>query len=422
MMFAPALAAVAFMLDGPAIALPESRITPLAAALESPDQATRIKAYAEVEKSGSVPSPLLAPMLRYLRAEMAAGPPKLPAKGLLRLADAKVQPGDASIPKLKADAKDLVGKRFTMCVGVNISDRYSEGYRGFQDLHYSFDLADAVADGDIGHGYMSRGLGPTLKDAVVAARGEGAAGIIARIECTFVDYLYNQSNGRPQESIEILDWQPVGVSGPGEWAVGRLRKVAELLARSPGEGPRAVASVLCAEVDQLDADSEFCLRAVSAEVLKASSFDMPTRQALTKQLGDGLVAVQSSRIKRKQEVVKLIQGVLFPLERQALKDPKPKPKVDPASRAASLFKAAQNLEKAGKAKAAREFYRRIVTDFPGTPEAEKAKVKVGEPESKPQATRAPSPSLPSGLCGAPTKDGTPCMRRVAGGGYCYQHR
>ncbi|WP_406701164.1 hypothetical protein V5E97_15430 [Singulisphaera sp. Ch08] len=26
-----------------------------------------------------------------------------------------------------------------------------------------------------------------------------------------------------------------------------------------------------------------------------------------------------------------------------------------------------------------------------------------------------------GLCGAPTLDGTPCKRRVAGGGFCYQH-
>ncbi len=185
-------------------------------------------------------------------------------------------------------------------------------------------------------------------------------------------------------------------------------------------------------------------------MLKASgsAFDIPTRKALTKQLEDGLLAVRTSRLKRKAEIIKLIEGVLYPLERQALKDPKPKPKVDPVARAASLFKAAQNLEKAGKAKAAREFYRRIVTDFPGTPEAEKAKAKVDDEQREPQARRAPAAarhpsfsipgsgsssyslpfsggssfSMPSDLCGAPTRDGTPCMRRVAGGGYCYQHR
>jgi hypothetical protein len=35
------------------------------------------------------------------------------------------------------------------------------------------------------------------------------------------------------------------------------------------------------------------------------------------------------------------------------------------------------------------------------------------------------PALPyvgAGICGAPTRDGTPCQRRVAGGGYCWQHR
>lgn len=28
----------------------------------------------------------------------------------------------------------------------------------------------------------------------------------------------------------------------------------------------------------------------------------------------------------------------------------------------------------------------------------------------------------SSICGARTKKGTPCQRRVVGGGYCYQHR
>ena len=27
----------------------------------------------------------------------------------------------------------------------------------------------------------------------------------------------------------------------------------------------------------------------------------------------------------------------------------------------------------------------------------------------------------SSICGAPTKDGTPCQRKVSGGGYCWQH-
>ena len=28
----------------------------------------------------------------------------------------------------------------------------------------------------------------------------------------------------------------------------------------------------------------------------------------------------------------------------------------------------------------------------------------------------------SSYCGAPTKDGTPCKRKVSGGGYCWQHK
>lgn len=33
-----------------------------------------------------------------------------------------------------------------------------------------------------------------------------------------------------------------------------------------------------------------------------------------------------------------------------------------------------------------------------------------------------SPRSPESICGAPTKSGRPCQRRVKDGGYCWQHR
>jgi hypothetical protein len=33
-----------------------------------------------------------------------------------------------------------------------------------------------------------------------------------------------------------------------------------------------------------------------------------------------------------------------------------------------------------------------------------------------------SSSAPEGICGARTKSGRPCQRKVKGGGYCWQHR
>jgi hypothetical protein len=35
---------------------------------------------------------------------------------------------------------------------------------------------------------------------------------------------------------------------------------------------------------------------------------------------------------------------------------------------------------------------------------------------------AGSPGTVATICGAPTKSGKPCQRKVAGGGYCWQHR
>ena len=44
-----------------------------------------------------------------------------------------------------------------------------------------------------------------------------------------------------------------------------------------------------------------------------------------------------------------------------------------------------------------------------------------EPPSKPEQ-RVVSPGASETICGAQTKSGKPCKRKVKGGGYCWQHR
>jgi hypothetical protein len=48
-------------------------------------------------------------------------------------------------------------------------------------------------------------------------------------------------------------------------------------------------------------------------------------------------------------------------------------------------------------------------------------VTLAENNSLPQPAPAPTDTGTT-LCGAPTKSGAPCRRRVRGGGYCFQHR
>jgi hypothetical protein len=43
-------------------------------------------------------------------------------------------------------------------------------------------------------------------------------------------------------------------------------------------------------------------------------------------------------------------------------------------------------------------------------------------QSSAQEYHRSKPKVPATLCGAITKKGTPCRRRVRGGGRCYQHR
>jgi len=66
----------------------------------------------------------------------------------------------------------------------------------------------------------------------------------------------------------------------------------------------------------------------------------------------------------------------------------------------------------------------------GAPRAEQSAVPVGVTGSREAAT-SPSTSGTAlarplytgfGICGAPTKSGKSCQRRVRGGGYCWQHR
>lgn len=44
-------------------------------------------------------------------------------------------------------------------------------------------------------------------------------------------------------------------------------------------------------------------------------------------------------------------------------------------------------------------------------------------EAAPRSAKSrSSPGIIYGVCGAPTKSGRPCQRKVKGGGYCWQHR
>ncbi|MCI0489196.1 MAG: hypothetical protein L0229_21605 [Blastocatellia bacterium] len=47
---------------------------------------------------------------------------------------------------------------------------------------------------------------------------------------------------------------------------------------------------------------------------------------------------------------------------------------------------------------------------------------AGENKAQPQQQPPASTTAVETLCGAPTKSGRPCRRKVRGGGYCYQHR
>jgi hypothetical protein len=55
--------------------------------------------------------------------------------------------------------------------------------------------------------------------------------------------------------------------------------------------------------------------------------------------------------------------------------------------------------------------------------AEPNAVSAADPSSAAHDTQAINSADDSvAICGAPTKSGKPCQRKVKGGGYCYQHR
>ena len=55
--------------------------------------------------------------------------------------------------------------------------------------------------------------------------------------------------------------------------------------------------------------------------------------------------------------------------------------------------------------------------------AEPDATSTANPSSASRATRATGTADEVvAICGAPTKSGKPCQRKVKGGGYCYQHR
>ncbi|HEX5736647.1 MAG TPA: hypothetical protein VF131_27700 [Blastocatellia bacterium] len=61
--------------------------------------------------------------------------------------------------------------------------------------------------------------------------------------------------------------------------------------------------------------------------------------------------------------------------------------------------------------------------FIGTPvDLAPASDRLAENNSLPSRPVGEPVETTTALCGAPTKSGAPCRRRVRGGGYCFQHR
>lgn len=61
----------------------------------------------------------------------------------------------------------------------------------------------------------------------------------------------------------------------------------------------------------------------------------------------------------------------------------------------------------------------LETQLTGTPHGSRSAVAE---KDRPSTVAKRQAASASGICGAPTREGGTCQRRVTGGGYCYQHR
>lgn len=99
----------------------------------------------------------------------------------------------------------------------------------------------------------------------------------------------------------------------------------------------------------------------------------------------------------------------------------------PLLKTSPLAEASPSVQPSPSAQASSNFARDEQIRNPESPVTTNAvktnSTNAGETSSSaPRAAIVKPPGVPFGICGAPTKSGKPCQRKVKDGGYCWQHR
>lgn len=363
-----------------------AKVAEAAEGLRSPDGDTRDDAIALVKALPAVPPELVEPLVAYLRAETVQGFVTAPPFKEMGPPPKKtpVSAGDVSLTRIKVNSEAYTDKTFTMTGAVSNDTYYNRGYDDAAKTHYSFRFVQlneegtAQAGNDTAYVYLKRSAGPVFSERITRVEEKGFSGALVRLRCTIRAERVRGHAEDALEHIEVLDWQYPrrGIAGWTPWTTAGLLEDFSQLARAGAPAVPALARMVSSDnaAGTEYADDLFRGGAVLALAQLKPGDRKDARPAI-------LQAARAARTPAAREwsqraLAAVTEAGDTPSAREAAKPKAPPKPVNPAARAATTLKAGQNLERDGKYDGAIAYYRQVVKEYPGTPQAKVAAERI----------------------------------------------
>jgi hypothetical protein len=232
------------------------------------------------------------------------------------------------------------------------------------EFDFKFDFAPVGAPDERARVFVSMKTGAGLSGAVVRMAEPGRSGwLLVRLTCKLDRGRLAQERGNALEAIEATDWQYYEPDGKA-WAPPALAGVKRAMAAVRTADRGAVAAL----VEAVASEDEGATPEVD-DLLRGTAF-LGLLSLSEAARADAVARLRAVRHRaRAVRARRWAAEVCTTLEKTVAKGPPTRGAGDPAARAASALRVAENLEKSGKTAAALKQYAEVSSRFPGTPQA-----------------------------------------------------
>lgn len=344
-------------------------------ALASDDVAVRAAAIDRLSAENTIPAEAVQPVLDMAAIELSGPKPKPRNAG--DPVNIKFVGDEVPLPRIKADPNQFLDKQFWIAGAAEIDDYFNYGYMEAGDKFYSVNVRPVKQDGsylsDGCHVYVNRSSGKALSDRLVKA-AEDEKGLLVRFKVTlnrrrfegadswdlleasewqFYDWSINDWQRKPSDAAAALGACRVVLVKAGKSAVPGL---VGSIASSESEAMR---KFILGTIEQMDSDTVIAMR----DQLLSTSRKLDKAAPGFERINEALFQVE----KKVAE-----QAAAKEAETKADVEAKEKAAKSRIKQAESTLVLAKKFLGDGDQKHARDWLKKVVSKYPGTPAAQEA--------------------------------------------------